>query len=85
VTISGRYRYRDAVPPERTESHRFRRNYTVWAPDQETALQYIQEIESAMWEFELSVEEISPGSTAKECHGGVVFMSDRLYESPLLG
>lgn len=85
ITLSGHYLYPDAVPPERTESHRFRRSYQVWAPDRETALRFIEEIEGAMWPFEYTVEEISPGPTAEDCHGGVVFLSERLYESTLPG
>jgi tetratricopeptide (TPR) repeat protein len=85
LTLSGRYLYADAVPPERSESHRFRRSYQVWAPDRDSALRFIEEIESAMWRFEYTLEEIAPGPTASDCHGGVVFLSDRLYESPLPG
>jgi tetratricopeptide (TPR) repeat protein len=86
VTISGRYVYPDAGPGERTESHRFRRTYQVWAPDRATALEFVEEIEGSMWHFEYSVEEISAtGTTAQDCYGGVVFISDRLYESPLPG
>ncbi len=85
ITLSGRYRYPDAVPPDRTESHRFRRTYQVWAPDTETALEYIEEIEGSMWTFSFTAEEVTPGPMARDCHGGVVFMSDRLYESTLAG
>ncbi len=85
ITISGRYVYPDAMPPERTESHRFRRTYQVWAPDERAALEFIEEIEGSMWRFEYTVEEISAGMSACDCHGGVVFISDRLYESPLPG
>lgn len=83
ITAHGRYIYPDAVPPERAESHRFRRIYRVWATDQSSAVAMIEEIESAMWDFEYSIEEMHSGQTATNCHPGVFFLSERLYESTI--
>jgi hypothetical protein len=85
IVLSGHYVYPDAVPPARTRSHQFRRSYRVWAPDEKTALAYIEEIEGAMWPFRYSVEESVSGAVAHSCHGGVVVFSERLYESTLPG
>lgn len=85
ITLTGQYLFPDAVPPERSESHRFRRTYQVWAPDEQSALAFIEEIEGSMWPFRCAVEEILPGPLARDCHGGVVYISERLYESALPG